>query len=119
MARKTKHDEMRSHYDFSDGVRGKHAARYAEGTNVVVLAPHLVTVFADSIAVNEALRTLVRMWTKRSESKLRRRNVSVDKIVDYLKLVGWLSPGVTAAADKAINDGSERCGEITEEVLLF
>src|SRR3954447_13922093 len=30
MARKTKgDDEMQSHYDFSDGVRGKYAARYA------------------------------------------------------------------------------------------
>jgi len=28
---------MRPEYDFSKGVRGKHAARYAEGTNVVVL----------------------------------------------------------------------------------
>jgi hypothetical protein len=44
-------DEMRSHYDFSGGVRGKYAARYAEGA----------AVFPDSIAVNEALRTLVRI----------------------------------------------------------
>jgi hypothetical protein len=37
MARKMKpEDEMRRHYDFSGGVRGKHAARYAGGTNVVV-----------------------------------------------------------------------------------
>jgi hypothetical protein len=39
MTRKAKCDEMRSHYDFSRGVRGKYAARYAEGTNVVVLGP--------------------------------------------------------------------------------
>jgi hypothetical protein len=32
-------DTMRPEYDFSQGVRGKHAARYAEGTNIVVLAP--------------------------------------------------------------------------------
>jgi hypothetical protein len=62
MAGKPKqNDEMRSHYDFSGGVRGKYAARYAEGTNVVVLAPDVAEVFPDSIAVNEALRTLVRM----------------------------------------------------------
>jgi len=54
-------DEMRSHYDFSEGVRGKYAARYAEGPNVVVLAPDVAEVFPDSIAVNEALRTLVRI----------------------------------------------------------
>jgi hypothetical protein len=39
MARKTKDDEMRSRYDFSRGVRGKYAARYAEAANVIVLAP--------------------------------------------------------------------------------
>lgn len=53
--------QMRAHYDFKDGVRGKYAARYAEGPNVVVLAPDVAEVFPDSIAVNEALRTLVRI----------------------------------------------------------
>ena len=56
-------DEMRDHYDFSGGVRGKYAARYAQGTNVVVLAPDVAEMFHDSIAVNEALRTFVRMGT--------------------------------------------------------
>ena len=51
-------------YDFSDGVRGKYAARYAEGTNVVVLSPDLAEIFPDSEAVNEALRTLVRVSGK-------------------------------------------------------
>jgi hypothetical protein len=65
MAGKTKqHDEMRSHYDFSGGVRGKYAPRYAEGTNVIVLAPDVAEMFPDSIAVNEALRTFVRMSAK-------------------------------------------------------
>ncbi len=53
-------DEMRSSYDFSGGVRGKYAAAYAEGTNVVVIDPELLKIFPDSEAVNEALRTLVR-----------------------------------------------------------
>jgi hypothetical protein len=65
MTRKKHDDDMRSHYDFSSGVRGKYAARYAEGTNVVVLAPDLAEVFPDSIAVNEDLRTLVRTAPKR------------------------------------------------------
>jgi hypothetical protein len=34
---KPRKDEMRKEYDFSGGVRGKHAARYAEGTTVVLL----------------------------------------------------------------------------------
>lgn len=47
--------------DFSGGVRGKYASRFAEGTNVVVLAPDVAEVFPDSVAVNEALRTFVRI----------------------------------------------------------
>jgi len=70
MAGKTKqNDEMRSHYDFSGGVRGKYAARYAEGTNVVVLAPDVAEMFPDSIAVNEALRTFVRMSAQTIRAK--------------------------------------------------
>src|SRR2546426_12597323 len=47
-------------YDFSNAVRGKHAERYAEGTNVVVLAPDIAELFPDSASVNDALRLLVR-----------------------------------------------------------
>jgi hypothetical protein len=58
MACKTKRDDkMRSHYDFSDGVRGKYAGRYEEGTNVVALAVDVAKVIPDSIALSEALRT--------------------------------------------------------------
>ncbi len=68
-------EQMRDHYDFSGGVRGKYAARYEKGTNVVVLAPDVAEVFPDSIAVNEALRTLVRMsgQTVRSKPASRKR----------------------------------------------
>lgn len=55
---------MRDHYDFSGGVRGKYAARFTEGSNIVVLAPDVAEVFPDSVAVNEALRTLVRISGK-------------------------------------------------------
>lgn len=51
--------EMREEYDFSQGERGKYAARFAEGSNVVVLAPDVAEVFGDAQAVNEALRLLV------------------------------------------------------------
>jgi hypothetical protein len=50
--------DMPSEYDFSKGVRGKYAKRYAEGTNVIVLAPDVAAVFPDSVSVNEALRAL-------------------------------------------------------------
>jgi hypothetical protein len=52
-------DELRKEYDFSQGVRGKYAQRYAEGTNVVFLAPDVAKVFRTSDAVNEALRGLI------------------------------------------------------------
>ena len=52
-------DEMRDFYDFSGGVRGKYAARYAEGVNIVRLDPDVAAVFPDDAAVNEALRALV------------------------------------------------------------
>ena len=54
-------DTMRDEYDFTGGVRGKHAARYAAGTNMVKLDPDVAEVFHDSASVNEAPRVLVRI----------------------------------------------------------
>jgi hypothetical protein len=56
-----KHDkgEMRTEYDFSGGVRGKHHQAYQEGTNIVLLDPEVARVFRDSAAVNLALRMLI------------------------------------------------------------
>ena len=53
-----KSDEMRNHYDFSGGVRGKYARRYGEGTNVVVLDPDVASLFPNGEAVNETLRAV-------------------------------------------------------------
>ena len=52
------HDTMRPEYDFADGVRGATAARYAEGSNVIVVDPEVLDVFPDAQSVNEALRAL-------------------------------------------------------------
>lgn len=49
---------VREEYDFSKGVRGKYAARYARGTNVVVLDPDVARLYPDSASVNRALRAL-------------------------------------------------------------
>ncbi len=49
---------MRAEYDFSGGVRGKYAQRYARGTNVVLLDPDVAEVFRDQASVNRALRAL-------------------------------------------------------------
>ncbi len=54
-------EDMLEEYDFSKGVRGKYAGRYAEGNNLVVLAPDVAEVFPDSDAVNEALRALIKI----------------------------------------------------------
>ena len=58
-AKKTSAPDMLDEYDFSKGVRGKYAKRYAEGTNIVVLAPDVAEFFPDSESVNTALRALV------------------------------------------------------------
>ena len=52
-------DEMRAEYDFSGGVRGKYAKRYAEGTNIVVLEPDVAEAFPTGRAVNAALRRAI------------------------------------------------------------
>ena len=49
---------MRPEYDFSKGVRGKHAARYFEGTNVVVLEADVAREFRTTEQVNETLRAV-------------------------------------------------------------
>lgn len=64
-------DEMRDFYDFSGGVRGKYAARFAEGVNIVRLDPDVAAVFPDDAAVNEALRALagvIRAREQRTEA---------------------------------------------------
>jgi len=55
-------DELQPEYnfDYSKAIRGKYYKRIlAEGANVVTLEPDIARAFADSAAVNEALRTLL------------------------------------------------------------
>ena len=63
--------EMRPEYDFSRGVRGKHAARFAKGTNIVVLDPDVAKVFRDSESVNETLRALLPILARRRKRVVR------------------------------------------------
>ena len=51
-------EPLRPKYDFSKGRRNKYAARYARGSNVVVLDPDVAAVFPNASAVNAALRAL-------------------------------------------------------------
>jgi hypothetical protein len=51
-------EEMLPEYDFSGGVRGKYAGRFAKGTIMVVLDPDVAELFPDPKSVNKALRAL-------------------------------------------------------------
>ena len=69
----TDEDTMRTEYDFSKAVRGVTAARYAEGTNVVLLDPDVAEIFPDTRAVNEALRTKARVTRTTLRQRVRKR----------------------------------------------
>jgi len=50
-------EDIRSEYDFSNGIRGKHIERLAEGSNGHA-GKDVAEFFPDSESVNEALRAL-------------------------------------------------------------
>ena len=60
---KEKTDELRSEYDLAallkEGVKGKYAKRYEQGTNLVLLSPDVARDFPNDEAVNEALRLVM------------------------------------------------------------
>ncbi|GAF68241.1 unnamed protein product [marine sediment metagenome] len=60
---------MRSEYDFSKGKRGKYAARYARGANVVLLDPDVSEVFPDAKSVNQALRAIAKIVRTREGAR--------------------------------------------------
>lgn len=65
-------DEMRPEYDLSKlkgKTRGKYVERYREGTNLVLLESDVQAAFPDSVAVNEALRMLMRVARKQVSEK--------------------------------------------------
>ena len=81
-AKRTSRDDLRAGYtraDFPKGfVRGKYAARFAAGSNVVRLDPEIHAAFPTSEAVNEALAGILRVaqnvrLTKRSSGRSKTR----------------------------------------------
>jgi len=58
-------DELRPEYDLArllrNGVQGKYADRYREGTNLILLAPDVAKAFPTEEAVNEALRLVIQL----------------------------------------------------------
>jgi hypothetical protein len=57
--------DMRAEYDFSNAVRGKYAKLFAEGTNLVLLAPDVAAEFPTATSVNRALREVIKSRSKR------------------------------------------------------
>jgi hypothetical protein len=63
-----KTDALRKEYDFKalgPGVKGKYYRRYVEGTNLVLLDPDIADAFSSAKEVNDALRVLVTVASKR------------------------------------------------------
>ena len=70
-ARHRPSDDLRPEYDFSSlsgSIRGKHAKRVRENSNIVLLEPDIARAFPNEEAVNAALRGLL------SKSAPKRRN---------------------------------------------
>lgn len=63
--------DMLKEYDFSNGVRGKYAAAYREGCNIIVLDPDLSDVFPDSDSVNQILRPIAELIRAQRETAAR------------------------------------------------
>lgn len=62
--KKPAHDDLRPEYDFAampGGVKGKYAERYRQGVNIVKLDDDVTAAFPTAKAVNEALRSLIRI----------------------------------------------------------
>ena len=67
-------EEMLPEYDFSGGVRGKYAGRFAKDTIMVVLDPDVAEVFPDPSSVNKALRAVGHIIRDRARKTGRRRS---------------------------------------------
>jgi hypothetical protein len=70
MKRMKNDPDLLEEYDFTGGVRGKYAKRYAEGTNVVVIDPDVAEYFPDHESVNEALRGLTEIIKRQKRTEL-------------------------------------------------
>lgn len=74
-AKRKSANDMLPEYDFASmkgGVRGKYAAQYRAGTNLVLLDPKVAEAFPTDAAVNQALRAVLSMTkvVRRSSQKL-------------------------------------------------
>lgn len=61
--------EMRAEYDFSNGVKNPYAARFAKGSNLVLIEPDLFKAFPSEEEVNRALRILLKAGARAVKNK--------------------------------------------------
>ncbi len=61
MKKKIDQEAMLHEYDFSGGTREKYAERYAKGNSMILPEPDLAAVFPTAEAVNDALRSIVKL----------------------------------------------------------
>ncbi len=60
-------DDLRPEYDFAKmkgGVRGKYAARFRSGTNLVLLDPEIAKAFPTDASVNQILRVVLDLTSR-------------------------------------------------------
>jgi len=62
--------DMLKEYDFSKGIQGKYAKKYAKGVNVVVIDPDVAKFFPDHDSVNQALRALTDIIKMKRHKKI-------------------------------------------------
>ncbi len=76
-----KTDDLRPEYDLrellKDGVQGKYADRFQEGTNLVLLDSDVAEAFPNDEAVNEALRLVIKL-TKLPKSEKKSAHKGAD-----------------------------------------
>ncbi len=84
-----KADELRPEYDLDellkDGIQGKYAERYHEGTNLVMLDPDIARAFPSDASVNETLRLVIQLTRLPSVGKgdpLREQRKDLDDQAD-------------------------------------
>lgn len=59
--------EMRDHYDFTGGIRGKYVERLKKAGQMVLLEPDIAAVFTTSESVNSTLRGLLPVINAQAE----------------------------------------------------
>ncbi len=72
-SREEQNNDLRPEYDFGQllktGVQGKYARRFAEGTNLVLLAPDVAEAFPTAESVNETLRLVLQLAQVRAKKR--------------------------------------------------